>query len=75
MVDPFSIYDQKFTISASIGISLYPQDGQDLHTLIKNADLAMYDSKEKGRNCYNQFKPRMKNQLMETMVKLTNMTV
>jgi diguanylate cyclase (GGDEF)-like protein/PAS domain S-box-containing protein len=75
MVHPFYINEQKFTISASIGISLYPQDGQDLHTLIKNADLAMYESKEKGRNCYNQFKPLMKNQLMERMVKLTNMTV
>lgn len=57
MKNPFFIYGQKFTISPSIGISLYPNHGEDMETLIKNADLAMYPSKEQGRNCYPYLHP------------------
>lgn len=39
-------------VSPSIGISMYPEDGQDIETLLKNADSAMYSAKEKGRNNY-----------------------
>lgn len=47
---PFIIDAHEFFISASIGISLYPRDGKDVATLVKNADAAMYQSKAKGRN-------------------------
>ena len=47
---PFQLDDHEFFISASIGISLYPKDGSDVATLVKNADAAMYQSKAKGRN-------------------------
>lgn len=47
---PFTIDEHEFFISASIGISLYPKDGTDVATLVKNADAAMYQSKAKGRN-------------------------
>ncbi|NQD95816.1 diguanylate cyclase, partial [Pseudomonas sp. CrR25] len=47
---PFQIDAHEFHISASIGISLYPDDGLDVATLVKNADAAMYCSKAKGRN-------------------------
>ncbi|WP_066251712.1 GGDEF domain-containing protein [Neobacillus drentensis] len=60
MVEPFIVYGQEFNISPSIGISLYPHHGTDINTLIKNADLAMYQSKEKGRNCYSLYIPEMK---------------
>ncbi|MGR3300929.1 MAG: diguanylate cyclase domain-containing protein [Candidatus Scalindua sp.] len=46
---------QKLTISASIGISLYPEDGVDMEILIKNADAAMYSAKEHGGNNYKLF--------------------
>ena len=46
-------------ISASIGISIYPNDGQDAETLIKNADTAMYHAKENGRNNYKFFEQSM----------------
>ncbi|UVE17404.1 EAL domain-containing protein [Pseudomonas sp. LS44] len=46
----FEADEHEFFISASIGISLFPQDGTDVATLIKNADAAMYRSKSKGRN-------------------------
>jgi diguanylate cyclase (GGDEF)-like protein/PAS domain S-box-containing protein len=64
---PFEISGQKFSISASIGISQYPKDGVDLATLIKNADLAMYDTKEQGRNGYSIFTQTLKQQAMERM--------
>lgn len=67
MLDPFHIYGQKFNITTSIGICLYPSDGNDLNTLIKNADLAMYRSKEQGRNCYSLYNPILKKYAMERM--------
>ncbi|MWV15218.1 EAL domain-containing protein [Pseudomonas sp. L-22-4S-12] len=47
---PFQVDSHEFFISASIGISLFPEDGNDVATLVKNADAAMYSSKAKGRN-------------------------
>lgn len=47
---PFQAGDHEFFTSASIGTSLYPKDGTDVASLIKNADAAMYRSKAKGRN-------------------------
>lgn len=65
--EPFIIVGEKVNISASIGISLYPMDGEDLNSLIKNADLAMYYSKEKGRGCYSLYNPIMKMKVIERM--------
>jgi diguanylate cyclase (GGDEF)-like protein/PAS domain S-box-containing protein len=47
----FEVEGHCFRLSISIGIALYPQDGQDAETLLKNADAALYFAKEKGRNC------------------------
>ncbi|MEK1904536.1 MAG: EAL domain-containing protein [Pseudomonas sp.] len=47
---PFQAEQHEFFISASIGISLFPEDGTDVATLVKNADAAMYSAKAKGRN-------------------------
>ena len=47
--------EQEFFVGASIGISLFPQDGEDSATLIKHADVAMYRAKERGRNSYEFF--------------------
>jgi diguanylate cyclase (GGDEF)-like protein/PAS domain S-box-containing protein len=46
-------------VTTSIGISVYPQDGRDAETLIKNADTAMYQAKENGRQSYQFFEPAM----------------
>ncbi len=57
--EPFKIDEHSFHITCSIGISVYPDDGQDAETLIKNADLAMYRSKYSGKNIYSTFTEEM----------------
>ena len=52
----FVLDHQKIHITTSIGIVIYPEDGEDSETLIKNADIAMYQVKEKGRNNYQFYK-------------------
>jgi diguanylate cyclase (GGDEF)-like protein/PAS domain S-box-containing protein len=54
-----SIDGHDLDIAGSIGISVYPEDGEDAETLIKNADTAMYHAKESGRNNFQFFKPEM----------------
>ncbi|MBF0565413.1 MAG: diguanylate cyclase [Nitrospirae bacterium] len=49
---PFIIEDKECSIGVSIGVSLYPADGDDMGTLVKNADMAMYRVKEQGKNGY-----------------------
>lgn len=53
---PFFIGNNKLAITLSIGISFYPQDGEDGNTLIKNADTALYNAKKHGRNNYQFYK-------------------
>ena len=52
---PFHIEGREFFTTTSIGISIYPEDGTDASTLIKNADTAMYQAKEQGRDNYQLF--------------------
>ena len=52
---PFHIEGREFYMTTSIGISLFPEDGTDAETLIKNADTAMYQAKELGRDNYQLF--------------------
>ncbi|HMH79717.1 MAG TPA: EAL domain-containing protein [Candidatus Acidoferrum sp.] len=56
---PHSIAGQDLHIDGSIGISVYPEDGKNAETLIKNADTAMYHAKETGRNNFQFFKGDM----------------
>ncbi len=55
----FIIGDQSFYISGSIGIALYPEDGDDVDQLLQKADTAMYCSKDEGRNTYHFYTPKM----------------
>jgi len=52
LLKPIVIKEQELYITTSIGISLYPFDGQNMQTLMKNADLALYRAKDQGRNNY-----------------------
>ena len=56
---PHSIDQHDLHVTTSIGVSVYPDDGLDAETLIKNADTAMYQAKENGRQSYQFFKPAM----------------
>lgn len=56
---PFRIDDHEFYITSSIGISLYPNDGDDVTTLMKNSDMAMYQAKELGKNNFQFFSPEL----------------
>ncbi len=56
---PHTIEGQDLHINGSIGISIYPQDGEDAATLIRNADTAMYQAKEHGRNNFKFFEEEM----------------
>jgi diguanylate cyclase (GGDEF)-like protein/PAS domain S-box-containing protein len=62
---PQTIDGYDLHINASIGISIYPEDGIDAETLIKNADMAMYNAKEDGRNNFKFFGPEMTRRSVE----------
>ncbi|MEW8316854.1 MAG: EAL domain-containing protein [Candidatus Thiodiazotropha endolucinida] len=52
---PFRIAGRELHVTTSIGISIYPEDGKDVADLTKNADAAMYQAKEQGRNSYRYY--------------------
>jgi diguanylate cyclase (GGDEF)-like protein/PAS domain S-box-containing protein len=56
---PFQIDNKQIYITASIGVALYPKDGTDTNTILKNADSAMYKAKELGKNRFTLFDPEM----------------
>jgi diguanylate cyclase (GGDEF)-like protein len=57
--EPFRLEGNELTTSASIGISVYPHDGKDVETLLKSAEMAMYDAKRIGRNVFQYFTKAM----------------
>lgn len=63
----YTIAGQNHYITASIGVSVFPDDGEDLDTLVKYADIAMYMSKEKGGNTVQFFNESMKNKFQERL--------
>ncbi|WP_394131953.1 putative bifunctional diguanylate cyclase/phosphodiesterase [Shewanella maritima] len=64
LTGPFTLKNQQANVSASIGITFYPQDGNDIETLIKHADQAMYLAKNKGRNCFEFFSNNIEQQAL-----------
>ena len=56
---PFATETRELYVTASIGISIYPEDGADMDTLLRHADIAMYRAKENGRNGFNFYEPAM----------------
>jgi len=67
VAEPIEIDGQELLVTASAGISLYPQDGPDVETLLKNADAAMYRAKEKGRNNFQFYTAEMNRQVNERL--------
>lgn len=59
VADPHSIDELDLHVTASVGVSIYPDDGEDAEALVKNADTAMYQAKAMGRQTFRFFKPVM----------------
>jgi diguanylate cyclase (GGDEF)-like protein len=66
-VEPFAIGDRRLFVTASIGVALYPQDGLDPFTLLKNADAAMYRAKDRGRDQWQLYTPDINAQADERL--------
>jgi diguanylate cyclase (GGDEF)-like protein/PAS domain S-box-containing protein len=64
---PFRLDGQEHFVTASVGITLFPDDGTDSHELLRNADLAMYQAKERGRNGYAFFTQEINEKLQRRM--------
>jgi EAL domain-containing protein (putative c-di-GMP-specific phosphodiesterase class I) len=65
--DPFLIDGMPLFVTISVGISMYPKDGADMDTVIRNADIAMYHAKEEGNGVYRFFKPSLAPLVQEKM--------
>ncbi|MFO7568434.1 MAG: EAL domain-containing protein [Smithellaceae bacterium] len=63
--EPFQLLEKEIFISASIGIAFYPDDGEDVETLLKNADAAMYKAKEVGKNTFRYYSSEMNKKAKE----------
>ena len=70
---PFTIEAQEIYISASIGITLYPNDGNTVSQLLKNADQAMYRAKNLGRNRFSYYTPAMQEAAQKHLQILTDL--
>ena len=62
---PYRVDEHDLQITLSVGISIYPDDGADAETLVKNADIAMLSAKDNGRNNYQFFRPAMNERAQE----------
>ena len=69
----FLIQGHQLFISASLGITLYPHDDQEIHSLLKNADTAMYHAKEQGRNNYQFYSSEMSATAYERLLMENNL--
>lgn len=69
LADVFRIGEHDLYITTSIGISVYPDDGDNMQILLKNADMAMYRAKERGRNTF-EFYTRGMNETMQKKINI-----
>jgi len=64
---PYNVTGHELTVTPSMGITIWPADGADLNSLVKNADLAMYHSKAQGRNQFSFFRSEMNDRVTERL--------
>ena len=70
LVKPLNLRDEEISLSASAGISVFPEDGTDAEALLRHADLAMYRAKNEGKNDYRFFIAEMSERARERMALL-----
>ncbi len=73
IAQPIPVGSQHLFLTASIGIALFPMDGEDIPTLMKNADLALHRAKSLGRNSYQMFTAAMNDQAVQRMALETDL--
>ncbi|WP_372972398.1 EAL domain-containing protein [Marinobacter sp.] len=73
VVDPVSVNGHQLLTTVSVGVSVFPEDGQDFTTLYRNADTAMYAAKESGRNTWRRFDKAMQEKAFERQLLLAEL--
>lgn len=66
-IEPFDLQGQEIFITASMGSAVFPDDGQEMEDLLRNADTAMYYSKKKGHNSFERYNSELNNKLQKKM--------
>ncbi|MEJ2465356.1 MAG: EAL domain-containing protein [Candidatus Thiodiazotropha sp.] len=64
---PYKLSGQTINVTSSLGIALFPEDGDKVGTLMSNADMAMYEAKRSGRNTFRFFTPEMNRKIQDKM--------
>ena len=64
---PFTLEGRALNVTASVGVAIYPEDGRDFSELLKNADTALYDAKDSGRNGFRFFSPALHTRALERL--------
>ncbi|MEP7244848.1 MAG: EAL domain-containing protein [Gammaproteobacteria bacterium] len=67
LAEPFDVDGQQFQVTSSVGVSVYPDDGADYELLLKNADIALYEAKDAGRDKYTLFAGSMNARVSERL--------
>jgi diguanylate cyclase (GGDEF)-like protein/PAS domain S-box-containing protein len=67
IAEPIDLNDQRFYVTTSVGITTFPDDGDDAETLLKNADNAMYRAKAEGRNTYQMSSQELSRSMRERL--------
>lgn len=65
--EPYLVGNRELRVTASIGISMYPLDGEDAQALLRDADIAMYSAKAAGANTYQYFTPKLRQSASERL--------
>jgi diguanylate cyclase (GGDEF)-like protein/PAS domain S-box-containing protein len=73
MATPFVIQEHSLTVTCSLGITIFPEHGEDSESLLKNADVALYSAKDQGRNKFQFFTEDMNVQAMERLTLENNL--
>lgn len=67
IAEPFQLDNNDLFATGSVGISVFPNDGDDIETMLRNADMAMYRAKAAGKNTYQFYTPAMNRQALDRM--------
>ncbi|MFA5241590.1 MAG: EAL domain-containing protein [Sulfuricella sp.] len=68
IAEPAMVENHKLTVTCSIGVSLFPRDGEDATTLLKNADAAMYRAKDQGRNSVQYYTAEINSRVLQRLM-------